>query len=36
MKACYFREDKTAGRFGCDESPATIFGRQISAAKFVK
>ena len=22
--------------FGCDKSPATIFGRQISAAKFVK
>ena len=23
-------------RFGCDKSSATIFGRQISAAKFVE
>ena len=23
-------------RFGCEKSPATIFGRQIAAAKFVE
>ena len=35
MHAYYFRGEKNY-RSGCEKSPATIFGRQISAAKFVE
>ena len=35
MNACYFRREKNCS-LGCDKSPATIFGRQILAAKFVE
>ena len=35
MNAYYFRREKNC-QFGCDKRSATIFGREMSAAKFVE